>query len=118
MKLILGLMLTVLPVFAAKKKSKPAMPVVNYDQELKTREYMIEISRQLGVTCDYCHDVKKFKDSGMKTWKISKDHIRIVALLNTKGFLAGPKADCYLCHRGKAVPEFHEKPMMTEENKN
>lgn len=72
------------------------------------REYMLEISRQLGVTCNYCHDVKNFRNESMKTWKISKEHMHIVQLLNTRGFTKGPKADCYMCHRGKATPDYKE----------
>ena len=83
-------------------------PTVNHDREIQTRDYMIEVSRQLGVTCNYCHDVKNFRLNDMKTWKKSKEHMRIVELLNNRGFVNGPKADCYLCHRGKAVPDFKE----------
>jgi hypothetical protein len=99
------------PTFAAKKHTTPQ---VNHDQEIRTRDYMIEVSRQLGVTCNYCHDVKNFRQRDMKAWKTGKEHMRIVELLNTRGFTHGPKADCYLCHRGKAVPDYRETAVKTD----
>ena len=125
MRLLLGFLFVAMPIFAAtppkkanppKKKDNHVTPAVdvsvNRDQEIKVRDYMIEISRQLGVTCNYCHDVKNFRTNEMKTWKTGKDHIRIVELLNSKGFVNGPKADCYLCHRGKVVPDYKEPTIL------
>ena len=81
----------------------------NTDPEIKKREEMLVISRQLSVTCAYCHDVNNFRSSKMRTHKISLDHMRIVDLLNKKGFRGKPKVDCYFCHRGKAKPDYKEK---------
>ncbi|MGE3974865.1 MAG: photosynthetic reaction center cytochrome c subunit family protein [Bdellovibrionales bacterium] len=80
------------------------------DAELMQRDYMIKISRQLGVTCAYCHNVNNFKDKSMATYKVSAEHIHMVEMLNAKTFAArnGPKADCYMCHKGKAVPDYKE----------
>jgi hypothetical protein len=105
-KLVIFALLWVLPVGASKRTVRRPGPTA--DQELKIRENMVNISRQLGVTCNYCHDVKNFRNSSLKTWKTAKDHIRIVDLLNSKGFTKGPRVDCYLCHRGQAVPDYRE----------
>lgn len=80
------------------------------DPDLAMREYMLKISRQLGVTCNYCHNVKNFKDASLPTWKISKEHMKVVHLLNTEGFTSSraPKADCYMCHQGKAKYQYQE----------
>lgn len=80
------------------------------DPDLVMREYMLKISRQLGVTCNYCHNIKNFKDESMPTWKISKEHMKVVHLLNTEGFNSSrtPKADCYMCHQGKAKYQYQE----------
>jgi len=109
------MMFVILPVFAANQSLPKSR--VKPDEDVKVREYMIEISRQLGVTCNYCHDVKNFRSNSMRTWKLSQEHMRIVELLNTKGFskLSKVKADCYMCHRGKAIPEYHE-PSILEKN--
>ncbi len=93
------------PSFSAPKKEDP---------DLATREYMLKISRQLGVTCNYCHNVKNFKDTNLPAWKISKEHMKVVHLLNTEGFTSSkaPKADCYMCHQGKAKYQYTEpKPL-------
>jgi hypothetical protein len=80
------------------------------DRDQQTRELMVKISRQLGVTCNYCHDVTNFRSAKLPTYKIGKEHLKIVDLLNRQGFKGpkAPKADCYMCHRGKAVPDYKE----------
>lgn len=79
------------------------------DETLRVREEMVLISRQLGVTCTHCHDTNNFRSSAMPTHKIAKEHMRITSWLNKSGFKGRPKADCYLCHRGKAIPDYIEK---------
>lgn len=74
-----------------------------------TRKEMIEISRQLGVACTYCHNVKNYKDDSMKTFKISHDHSEMVKVLNRDFSKKVPKVDCYMCHRGQAIPDYKEK---------
>lgn len=82
------------------------------EKDLAMRDYMLNISRQLGVTCNHCHDVKNFKDDKMTTHQISKQHMRVVHLLNTEGFVGknALKVDCYMCHRGQAKPKYKEEP--------
>jgi hypothetical protein len=80
------------------------------DSELEQREAMIKMSRQLGVTCAYCHDVSNFKNRSMATYKVAADHLAMIELLNARSFTLknGPRADCYMCHRGKAIPDYKE----------
>jgi hypothetical protein len=79
-------------------------------RETLQREYMVKVARQLGVTCNYCHDVKNFRSTALPAYKVAVEHTKIVDLLNTKGFLGpkAPRADCYMCHRGKAIPDYKE----------
>ena len=71
---------------------------------------MIEISRHLGVTCNHCHDTSNFKDARKQEFKTTLAHMKIVSLLNKSGFTGkkDPKADCYMCHRGKHIPDYKE----------
>ncbi len=78
------------------------------DADFAVREQMIAISRQLGVTCAYCHNLKNFKSDEKKNFKTARKHIEVLNWLNTKGFAGTPKVDCFLCHRGKAVPDYRE----------
>ena len=79
------------------------------DEDFATRDYMIEISRHLGVTCSYCHDLKNFRSDNIVAYKTAKKHMDITQWLNKDGFKGKPKkVDCYLCHRGKAKPDFLE----------
>ena len=80
------------------------------DPDLLVREDMVKISHQLGVTCNHCHDVKNFKSDHLPAFQTAKQHMKVVELLNTKGFTGSkaPRADCYLCHRGKSTPDYKE----------
>jgi len=88
------------------------------DTEIAKREFMVKIARQLGVTCNFCHDVNNFKDGSKPTYKVGKEHISVVELINSKGFIRSnsARADCYMCHRGKSIPEYKEplKPTGSE----
>lgn len=89
------------------------------DMDIAQRNYMIEISRQIGVTCTYCHNLKDFKSQEKSAYKISKDHIEFVKAVN--GSLTnklGKKMDCYMCHRGQAKPDYKEKHSIFNPNKN
>jgi hypothetical protein len=92
----------------SKSKAADLRPKIT-DSDLQQREAMIKISRQLGVTCNYCHDVSNFRSDKIPAFKTSQNHMKIVDILNMQGHLgSGVRADCYLCHRGKAMPEYKE----------
>lgn len=85
------------------------------DADSIKRQVMQNWSRQLGVTCAYCHDVKNFKDPTKASYKVSIEHQRLVRLINEQVFIeldksGAPKikADCYMCHRGLAIPAYKE----------
>lgn len=89
-------------------------------QEEEMRSYMIAISRQLGVSCTTCHITDNFKSDEKAHFKIAKDHMRLTQLLIDNGMdgKRGPKADCYMCHRGQLKPDYLEKlhPMLQEQD--
>ncbi|MEK2688003.1 hypothetical protein [Bdellovibrio sp. GT3] len=74
------------------------------------REEMVTISRELGVTCAECHNVQNFTDSSKKSFKVSKEHMKLTQMLKENGFdgKKGPTATCYMCHRGKVQPDYKE----------
>lgn len=78
--------------------------------EEKIREEMIVISRELGVTCNECHNVQNFKSDTKKSFKVSLEHMKLTRMLSENGLdgKKGPKATCYMCHRGKLMPEYKE----------
>lgn len=80
-------------------------------KEAETRQYMVTISRQLGVTCTECHNMKNLADSSMKSFQVAKDHMKIVELLKTSGMDGknGPEASCYMCHQGNTKINYKEK---------
>lgn len=77
-------------------------------EEEVVRENMLSISRQLGVTCNVCHSSENFKSDKKVQFKIAKEHIRITQLLIDSGMdgKKGPKASCFMCHRGELNPPF------------
>lgn len=77
----------------------------------QVRESMLAMSRQLGVNCLTCHENENFTTDKKREFKIAKDHLRLVQVLidaGMNGTATGPKADCYLCHRGELKPAFQE----------
>ena len=92
----------------AAPKGKDYKPWEAWD---KFSPQMNILSRQLGVTCNHCHNTKNYRDQSNPNWKIGKKHIEIVDMLNDKYKTAfSEKVDCYMCHKGTAKPEFKEKP--------
>lgn len=79
--------------------------------EEQMREQMIVISRQVGVTCTTCHNTDNFKSDKKDSFKIAKEHMKLTQLLIDGGMngKTGPKADCYMCHRGQLKPDYKEK---------
>lgn len=95
--------------------SEPSQNPKVEDADSIKRQVMQNWSRQLGVTCAHCHDVKNFKDSSKPSYKVSIEHQRLVRLINEQVFAdldkSGTpkvKADCYMCHRGVAIPAYKE----------
>lgn len=103
--IVLAIILGFQQVSSGTEKSTP---VSASDQAI--RDSMVKMARQLGVTCNACHDVKNFKDGSMEKFKIAKEHMKVVELINTQGFTSkkAPKADCFMCHRGKSIPDYKE----------
>ena len=80
-------------------------------QDDEMRVYMVNITRQLGTTCTTCHNTDNFRSDLKREFQISKEHIKLTQLLIDHGMdgKKGPKADCYMCHRGQLKPDFKEK---------
>ena len=77
------------------------------DTDLKLRAQMVQISKELGVTCTFCHNSENFKDSKNKNFITAKDHFRVLAILNSdQGFKSKPKVTCYTCHKGQSKFEY------------
>jgi hypothetical protein len=78
--------------------------------EDQIRESMIVISRQLGITCTYCHSTEDFKKDDKPLFKVAREHMKLTQILIDSGMdgKSGPKADCYMCHRGVSKPDYKE----------
>ena len=97
-----------LVIFLMTPTSFSQSPAKLKSKEEEVRESMVVISRQLGVTCNACHDTQNFQDDKKIEFKIAKEHMRVVNLLNQEGFRGTPKVDCYMCHKGQLKPDYRE----------
>jgi hypothetical protein len=73
---------------------------------------MLNISRQLNVTCSTCHHPENFKLGDKVPFKVAKEHIRLTQMLIDNGMdgkNGNPKADCFMCHKGAIKPDYKEK---------
>lgn len=111
-----ALLLPLLPIapqlplkFSQAKAQSPEKLKAN---EEEVRQQMLAMSRQLGVTCTTCHKTENFVADDLPAFKTARAHIKLTQLLIDGGFDGSkkgqPKADCYLCHRGKLIPDYRE----------
>lgn len=102
---------------SAAANNKRSLTPPRSAEELKAedeiyREYMETISRQLGVTCASCHNVRNWRSDELRNFKVAKEHMRLVQVLIDNGMNGkngSPKADCFMCHRGVLRPPYQEK---------
>ncbi len=97
-------------LFSSGKGQPPWLQVATSDSAEKfkkeeeiTRIRMLQISRELGVTCTECHSSKNWKDDSKLTFKIARDHMKTVEILRNHDFDGKkyPEASCYMCHQGR-----------------
>lgn len=100
---IAGMLVLLAPLSLKSKTEK--------DADLKMREQMVQMSKELGVTCAYCHNPENFKDAKNKKFKIALEHLKITQLLNSeKAFNRKPLITCYSCHQGHAQYQYNLAP--------
>lgn len=119
--LILFLAILLPAVFFATPVYSESIARLKTDDE-EMRRTMVQISRQLGVNCTTCHNSKNFSSSEKIEFKVARDHMRITQMLIDNGMNGKdkrPKADCFMCHRGKLMPDYKEPfdPMTMEKEK-
>lgn len=88
----------------------------NLNNDMKER--MKNWSRQLGVTCVYCHNIDNFKDDSKQSYKTSLKHYQMTKVIQEDVFnkrdqagILKVKVDCYMCHRGEDKPSYNEPPL-------
>lgn len=116
MKFMKSILLSFILTLGAVTYSQTPEKIKQTEEEI--RQEMITISRQLGVTCSECHNVKNFTDDSKKTFKASLKHMKMVELLKLNGFSgsnAEPEASCFMCHKGKL--RFKHKEPITDHNR-
>ena len=75
----------------------------NDDYDAQIRKEMLSISKQLGVTCVYCHSLADFRSNKIPAYNIAKEHMRVVRWINSpEGWNKKPEVSCMTCHHGQA----------------
>ena len=107
-------MLLIVSSLSFMQKKQNNMQVLNFESERDLKKYMKSISKDLGVKCQYCHDLNdKSIDTDHK--EIARDMMRMQMDLNKSFFaLLGDSLDvhddisqisCWTCHRGSKDPQ-------------
>ena len=111
---IVLILIFILNILSSGKTPKN-LHVLEYKTVKETNKYMKSVSKDLGVKCIYCHDMKdKSKDTPNKL--IAREMIRMNNDLNSGffTFLADSvhkdvnsitQISCWTCHQGKKHPE-------------
>jgi len=79
------------------------------DQLLPTMQFF---EASLGVTCDFCHEQQRERDTKMKD--TARKMIAMVRTINATNFDATRRVSCYTCHNGRTRPEAN--PALAEAN--
>lgn len=116
MKKLINILATLLIVSSLSfmQNKQKNMQVLNFESERDLKKYMKSISKDLGVKCQYCHDLNdKSIDTDHK--EIARDMMRMQMDLNKSFFaLLGdslnsheniPQISCWTCHRGSKKPQ-------------
>lgn len=90
-------------------------------EEEKVRIEMLQMSRELGVSCTECHSASNFKDPSKNQFKVALVHTKWVQVLKENGMDGknGPEASCFTCHQGRlkfAHKMLHPESTTTQKN--
>lgn len=112
MKLIFSFLFLLLLTFPAFETAQSQSADKIKSSEEQIRQEMLTISKQLGVTCGECHNLKNFASDEKPSFKVSLDHMKLVDLMRERGMdgKRGPEASCYMCHQGQLKYKYTQDP--------
>lgn len=85
--------------------------------------YMKNMAKDLGVKCNYCHNMKDKSLDEIKHKLVAREMMRMVQMINAQmdsistmdavakmhHWNEAPVIECWVCHRGKTSPETSRK---------
>ncbi len=92
--------------FAGAGKTPENLKVLKFETNREVVKYMKSISKDLGVKCKFCHDMKnKAKDTHHK--ETARKFMQLVNQVNSDilTWEEAPQISCWTCHRGSPHPE-------------
>jgi len=72
-------------------------------------------SKELGITCSYCHVLGKWESDSLPTKEIARGMYlmrqqingEILPMITGKDYFNNPKVTCITCHHGEPIPSAH-----------
>jgi hypothetical protein len=99
---------------APEVKSSPGkdLQILSFTSKGELHDYMKTVSKTLGVSCKYCHNLEKGFDSNDP--QLHKDRARemmtMMNEINEKYFKeTEQKMTCFVCHQGRTKPVFTQE---------
>lgn len=92
--------------FLGAGRTPENLKILKFETKKEVIKYMKSISKDLGVKCKFCHDMKdKAKDTHHK--ETARKFMQLVANVNSDILTwdEAPQITCWTCHRGKPHPE-------------
>ena len=86
-----------------------ALKVLTFKSTHETFQYMAKINRELGVQCNFCHNLPDYAAAHPQKDK-TRDMIKMVQEMNSNYFSEDSERQitCWTCHRGAPVVESAE----------
>ncbi len=72
--------------------------------EKDVKKYMKQVSKGLGVQCDYCHDMSDFTSDKNPTKLKARHMIDMARMIDNDHFGGKGRVTCNTCHKGKKQP--------------
>ena len=100
------MILTVIVSLVSGGNKPKNLQVLKFERKKDVTKFMKSVAKDLGVECDYCHDMKnKAKDTPKK--ETARKFFKLVDYINTEILIweDAPEVTCWSCHGGKINPE-------------
>jgi photosynthetic reaction center cytochrome c subunit len=108
-----GLALTIACLAAAQQPPPPGAPAERVYKNIQVLKgvpadqitpVMRVIARDLGITCEYCHDEMDRAKDGLEAKETARSMIVMMREINKNSFGGNTEVTCFTCHNGHNVP--------------
>ncbi len=103
---VIGITLLAGMLPASDRNTPQNLKVLKFKTMNETKQYMKTVAKDLGVKCNYCHDLNKFSDDSNQHKRIARSMLKMMTGLNNDFFTwkDARQIRCWTCHQGKSEP--------------